>query len=190
MNTTVYLRVVQAQTKENNTMSLLVMQFTYNIYFGNGEQGGKITARNMIRREQWYENLSTKREGKKASIWDGKNAVRKAETEMKIFGWFWQLFREKKHNTVDLFLAIILLIWDKYKLTKLAGNTFLFCKSWRIILCMRFLLMFSRNLVLTVDIMKYGVIRKRTAETKIVRAYFKAVKQWEKELIRPVNSKK
>jgi hypothetical protein len=52
MNTTVYLRVVQAQTKENNTMSLLVMQFTYNIYFGNGEQEGKITAINMIRREQ------------------------------------------------------------------------------------------------------------------------------------------
>ncbi len=52
MNTTVYLRVVQAQTKENNMINLIVMQFTYNIYFGNGEQEGKITARNMIRREQ------------------------------------------------------------------------------------------------------------------------------------------
>jgi hypothetical protein len=27
------------------------MQFSYNIYFGNGEQEGKITARYMIRRE-------------------------------------------------------------------------------------------------------------------------------------------
>jgi hypothetical protein len=60
------------------------MQFTYNIYFGNGEQEGKITARNMIRRENSDMRTWVQRgEEKRTSILNGKNAVRKAEIEIK-----------------------------------------------------------------------------------------------------------
>ncbi len=60
----------------------------------------------------------------------------------------------------------------------------------RIIITSTILTKFKRNLVLALNIMNNGEIRKRNSEAKIVRAYFEAVKQWEKELRKPVNSKK